>query len=129
MLSATTRSAGFAPSKQQRRAARVSSRQSRLTVRASAEPTPEQLHPEDFFSAETIAFNAKHLNVLRQRIAQVRANEVVGEAGTSRPEKPDTFSYEQHRAMVRWHEQQWENLRKSQANPWEDELGHFGCSS
>ncbi|GFR40868.1 hypothetical protein Agub_g1519 [Astrephomene gubernaculifera] len=82
-------------------------------------------------TADTIAWNAKHFAVLKKRIAEVRAAEVVADSSSSRPELPSvaditTNDVERHHGrLCQWHEDQWQQLRATQLN-WDDDLGHFG---
>lgn len=65
----------------------------------------------------TSLFNALHSNALAQRMAQLRAQEVVQQALPTRPDLPSPTQFmfqemvDDHRLVCSWHEQQWENLR------------------
>ncbi|GIL75005.1 hypothetical protein Vretimale_2495, partial [Volvox reticuliferus] len=106
----------------------------RVVTKAAAADDAAPSPSDDYhLTADTILWNAKHSAILRKRIAQVRAAEVVAESSSSRPELPPvneitTNDVEQnHTRLSQWHEDQWERLGATQ--PWDDELGHFGAPS
>lgn len=67
--------------------------------------------------AGTLRFNSAHSPFLSQRIAQLRAKEVVQRALPGRPELPSARQLMQHELeadhhlIVSWHENQWRKLR------------------
>ncbi|GLC46988.1 hypothetical protein PLESTB_001410600 [Pleodorina starrii] len=108
----------------------------RLLVVARAADDAAPSPGDDYhLTAETIAWNAKHSAILRMRIAQVRAAEVVAESSSTRPELPPVNEIttrdvdQDHSRLCQWHEDQWQRLRASQHSMWDDELGHFGAPS
>ncbi|EFJ41229.1 hypothetical protein VOLCADRAFT_107774 [Volvox carteri f. nagariensis] len=110
----------------------VPTRKRLAVASAAADDAPS----DDYhLTADTIIWNAKHSAILRQRIAQVRAAEVVAESSSTRPELPPVNEItskdveQDHSRLCQWHEDQWQRLASSQPGLWDDELGHFGVPS
>ncbi|GLI69596.1 hypothetical protein VaNZ11_014258 [Volvox africanus] len=114
----------------------VTANKRRVVTKAAAADDAAPSPSDDYhLTADTILWNAKHSAILRMRIAQVRAAEVVAESSSSRPELPPVNEIttndvrQNHSSLSQWHEDQWQRLGATQHTLWDDELGHFGAPS